>query len=119
MVTDLIWMGRFVGAERLDLTLDMILADDFAALEAMRVPLDAEIVAFAERLTDADLAATISYTRASSPEKHSQPLWPALVHLFNHQTHHRGQVHALLTRLTGEAPPLDLLFYQREAKDGV
>jgi uncharacterized damage-inducible protein DinB len=31
----------------------------------------------------------------------------------NHQTHHRGQVHAVLTGLVGEAPELDLLFFQR------
>ena len=45
-----------------------------------------------------------------------QPLAGALAHLFNHQTHHRGQCHMILTRLTGRAPELDLLFYQREAK---
>jgi len=38
---------------------------------------------------------------------------PALAHWFNHQTHHRGQLHALLTGLVGHAPELDLLFYQR------
>jgi uncharacterized damage-inducible protein DinB len=43
----------------------------------------------------------------------TQPLMPALAHWFNHQTHHRGQAHALLTALTGKAPELDLLFYQR------
>jgi uncharacterized damage-inducible protein DinB len=40
-------------------------------------------------------------------------LAPALAHWFNHQTYHRGQVHSLLTGLTGEAPELDLLFFQR------
>jgi uncharacterized damage-inducible protein DinB len=40
-------------------------------------------------------------------------LAPALAHWFNHQTHHRGQVHALLTGLVGEAPELDLLYFQR------
>ena len=37
----------------------------------------------------------------------------AAAHWFNHQTHHRGQVHALLTGLVGSAPELDLLFFQR------
>ena len=37
-----------------------------------------------------------------------------LTHFFNHQTHHRGQAHCILTRITGEAPSLDLLIYQRE-----
>ena len=37
----------------------------------------------------------------------------ALAHWFNHQAHHRGQAHALLTGLVGTAPPLDLLIFQR------
>jgi uncharacterized damage-inducible protein DinB len=50
----------------------------------------------------------------STPELFVQPLSLVLAHLFNHQTHHRGQVHALLTGLTGRAPELDLLFFQRK-----
>jgi uncharacterized damage-inducible protein DinB len=38
---------------------------------------------------------------------------PALAHWFNHQTHHRGQVRALLTGLVSQAPELDLLIFQR------
>jgi uncharacterized damage-inducible protein DinB len=38
---------------------------------------------------------------------------PALAHWFNHQTHHRGQVHAVLAGLVGKAPELDLLIFQR------
>jgi uncharacterized damage-inducible protein DinB len=64
-------------------------------------------------LTPQTLAGTISYKRVSTPELMTQPLMPALAHWFNHQTHHRGQAHALLTALTGKAPELDLLFYQR------
>ena len=47
------------------------------------------------------------------------PLGPALAHLFNHHTHHRGQVHALLTGLTGTAPALDLIVFQRETGIGM
>ncbi len=42
-----------------------------------------------------------------------QPLKPALDHWFNHQTHHRGQAHAILTALGKPAPELDLLVFQR------
>lgn len=55
----------------------------------------------------------------SSPEQFEQQLTFALAHWFNHQTHHRGQVHALLTGLVGEAPELDLLFFQRMAARSV
>jgi uncharacterized damage-inducible protein DinB len=55
------------------------------------------------------------YRRVSSPQEIEQQLAPALAHWFNHQARHRGQVHTLLTGLVGEAPELDLLFYQRLA----
>ena len=55
------------------------------------------------------------YRRVSSPEVFEQQLAPALAHCFNHQTHHRGHVHALLTGLVGEAPALDLLVFQRQS----
>jgi uncharacterized damage-inducible protein DinB len=44
---------------------------------------------------------------------------PLLLHFFNHQTHHRGQAHSILTRLNGEAPSFDLLIYQRETGIGI
>ncbi|WP_226579617.1 DinB family protein [Acuticoccus sediminis] len=119
VVTDRIWMYRFTGRPYPQAALDATACDDFAGLKAVREALDEEIVAWVEGLSDAELAATISYVRATTPEKITQPLAPGLLHLFNHQTHHRGQVHAMLTRLTGQAPPFDLLYYQREAGEGV
>ena len=41
------------------------------------------------------------------------------MHFFNHQTHHRGQVHGLLTGLTGDAPSLDLILFQRASGMGL
>ena len=65
------------------------------------------------------LAAGAESGRVSTPEVFEQALAPALAHWFNHQTHHRGQVHTLLTGLVGRAPELDLLYYQRlSAKPG-
>lgn len=65
-------------------------------------------------LGEARIAGTISYRRVSGPEQFVQQLAPALAHWFNHQTHHRGQTHALLTGLGQPATELDLLFFQRE-----
>jgi uncharacterized damage-inducible protein DinB len=47
-----------------------------------------------------------------------QQLAPALDHFFNHQTHHRGQAHGLLTAITGTAPSFDLILFQRETGIG-
>ena len=51
-------------------------------------------------------------------EEFVQKLTPALDHWFNHQTHHRGHAHMILTSLGKTAPELDLLYYQREVKAG-
>jgi uncharacterized damage-inducible protein DinB len=71
------------------------------------------IVDRVDGLDETRIAGTIKYRRVSSPEQFEQQLAPALAHWFNRQTHHRGQVHALLTGRVGEAPELDLLFFQR------
>ena len=113
LVTDRIWMQRFTGEGEAPERLDAILFDRFDELRPARETEDRRIVDFVDRLDDVRIAGTIQYRRVSTPEIFEQPLVPALAHWFNHQTHHRGQVHALLTGLAGQAPELDLLYYQR------
>ena len=113
LATDRIWMRRFTGQGEAPDRLDAILFETFDDLRATRKAEDRRIVAFVDGLDDIRLADTFKYRRVSSPEQFEQQLAPALAHWFNHQTHHRGQVHALLTGLVGEAPPLDLLLFQR------
>src|ERR1700729_898679 len=115
LVTDRIWMQRFTGEGDAPNRLDAILFESFDGLRAAREAEDRRIVDYVERLDDARIAGTIKYRRVSSPEEFEQELAPALAHWFNHQTHHRGHVHALLTGLVGEAPELDLLYFQRLA----
>ena len=119
LATDMIWMKRFTGTGEAPDRLDAIVADDFATLRTAREAFDGRIVDYVDWLTDEAIATPFSYVRVSSPEPVTQPLGPALMHLFNHQTHHRGQVHALLTRLANTAPSFDLLAYQRASGDGM
>lgn len=113
LVTDRVWQNRFTGESEAPDRLDTIMFESFDELRAARTAEDVRIIGYLDSLDDARIADTIKYRRVSSPEEFEQPLGPALAHWFNHQTHHRGQVHALLTGLTGAAPELDLLFYQR------
>jgi uncharacterized damage-inducible protein DinB len=113
LTTDRIWMRRFTGEGGAPDRLDAILFDGFGELRVAREAEDRRIVDYVDQLDDDRIAGTIRYRRVSTPEEFEQPLAPALAHWFNHQTHHRGQVHALLTGLVGEAPELDLLFFQR------
>lgn len=114
LATDLIWMRRFTGSGSAPDRLDAVVHEDLPALWAARQAEDARIVRYVQSLDDAALAGSIRYQRVSSPHIHVQALAPALAHWFNHQTHHRGQAHAILTGLRTPAPELDLLFFQRE-----
>jgi len=113
LTADRIWLKRFTGEGEAPDRLDAILFEQLADLATARAAEDRRLIAFVDTLDAARLAGTIRYRRVTSPEEIEQPLTLALAHLFNHQTHHRGQAHAILTGLTGEAPPLDLLFFQR------
>ncbi len=118
LLTDRMWMARFTGEPPLLEPLDAILYDAFADLQAARAIEDTRIIGFVNGLDDAALSRRFSYRRASTPERYKQDLGPALDHLFNHQTHHRGQVHAILTGLGATAPSLDLLRFQRDVGFG-
>jgi len=110
LVTDRIWMQRFTGEGEAPNRLDAILFETLDELRVARETEDRRIVDFVERLDEARIAGTIKYRRVSSPEQFEQQLAPALAHWFNHQTHHRGQIHALLTGLVGTAPARFVVF---------
>jgi uncharacterized damage-inducible protein DinB len=88
-------------------------------LRAARQAEDRRIAAYMASLEEPDLDRIIRYRTISNPDDVAQKLAPALFQMFNHQTHHRGQVHGLLTKITGEAPSLDLILYQRETGIGL
>lgn len=114
VVGDLIWMRRFTGTGPSPDRLDAILSDTFDDLIKIRRALDERIIAYIAELNDDDLAGEFTYRTIIKPAEISQPLAPALSHFFNHQTHHRGQAHCLLTQISGDAPSLDLIQFQRE-----
>ena len=115
LVGDRIWLRRLTGEGPVHERLDEVLYPDFEDLRLARETEDRRIIDYVASLTDADLAETVRYRTISNPADIEQELLPVLVNFFNHQTHHRGQAHCLLTRLTNRAPSLDLLMYQRES----
>lgn len=116
LVGDRIWMRRFTGKGEVPASLDATLYDDFTALRVARRAEDADISRYVESLSDDDLGRKIRYRTLSNPADIEQVLSPALDHFFNHQTHHRGQAHALLSPILGNeaTPSFDLIIYQRE-----
>lgn len=121
LVTDRIWMNRFTKEGPTYAALDAVPCADLSTLRGEREAEDRRIVGYVDTLSEDQLAATFTYTPVTNPKPLTQPLSPALAHLFNHQTHHRGQVHGLLTALAGRdaAPPLDLIYFQRETSIGL
>ncbi|HEY6383052.1 MAG TPA: DinB family protein, partial [Pseudolabrys sp.] len=120
LVGDRIWMRRFTGEGEIPPSLDAILYDNFDRLRAARRNEDERIRRYISALSEADLAKTIRYRTVVNPQDIEQPLAPALDHFFNHQTHHRGQAHALLSAISGNelTPSFDLIIYQRQTGDG-
>ena len=118
LVSDRILMRRFTGSGETPDRLDAILHDDVASLWAARQAEDQRIIDYIEGLTPADLETPFRYRTIVVPRLVEQDLAPALDHFFNHQTHHRGQLHCLITSMTGDAPSLDLILFQRETGAG-
>jgi uncharacterized damage-inducible protein DinB len=113
LVTDRLWFGRIEGVDRGITALDQILCEDLAALRAAREAEDERITTLVDGLDEAALAKDLSY-RSMLGGTLTLPLRVALAAVFNHQTHHRGQVHALLKEAGAEPPALDIPVYWSE-----
>jgi uncharacterized damage-inducible protein DinB len=114
LLADRIWMGRFTGAPFAATSLAAELHADFSELQRERAATDAAISAWVASLSEEDLAGTLSYTSIVNPAPREQPLWFALAHFFNHQTHHRGQLTTLLFQRGIDPGVTDLLWLSQE-----
>jgi uncharacterized damage-inducible protein DinB len=116
LVADRLWMGRFTGHGSPGIhALDQILYPELAGLRVAREAEDARIVAWIDALGLPALNSTLRYETMTEPRRaQAIPLRLALAHFFNHETHHRGQAHGLLSQTAVAPPPLDLLLWFRE-----
>jgi uncharacterized damage-inducible protein DinB len=116
---DLIWFGRLAAhppfADRLDLAglpqpngIRFIVSEDLAKLRPIRERIDRLIVGFVDGLTDADVGGVLEYRRTDGTPNR-KVLSSVLSHIFNHQTHHRGQITTLLTQAGIDVGVTDLL----------
>ncbi|MEM8870271.1 MAG: DinB family protein [Pseudomonadota bacterium] len=99
---DALWLARFGGNPRPeDLTTPP--PSVFDELIRQRSALDHQIEAWCANLGDKDLDGDVIWYPGGGTIRASKPRRLCLMHMFNHQTHHRGQVHAMLTA-AGTAP---------------
>ena len=122
LLADRIWLGRFASAfpamealQQAQLvqqfsSLGDELYADFTELSTQRLATDKVITQFADELTAVQLAGTMKYHN-SQGKLREHPTWVAVAHMFNHQTHHRGQLTTLLHQLGHDVGVTDFVAY--------
>jgi len=116
LVGDRVWLWRLTAKPGTALPnrppeitgLNQELYENFDELRAARVKEDARIATVISRYSDADLSCKLDYANMLGEERHT-PMAQVLAHVFNHQTHHRGQVHGLLSDTRIVPPSLDMI----------
>jgi len=97
---DQIWMSRFAGTPRPEggIPASVSLFPEWDAMKRTRTVFDETMIAWADALDPSWLAGDLIYYSASAKRDITAPKWLLVTHMFNHQTHHRRQVHCLLTQ---------------------
>ena len=111
------WMSRFDGWPKPEVGLKQSagMCPDFAALQARREAADADIIAWARRVDESWLAEDLVWFSGAANKELRRPKGPLVVHFFNHQTHHRGQAHGLLTACGQDTGDTDLFLVVPDA----
>ncbi len=116
LVADRIWLRRITGTGTAPMELNVVLYEDLAELRKARAAEDERFIRLTASLAPDAFERSVSYTPVTVPTPVTEPLGGMLAHVFNHQTHHRGQVHAILTSLGQPSVVLDMIAFLR--KDG-
>jgi uncharacterized damage-inducible protein DinB len=105
---DKAWMGRFSGNPLVVNVIGEELYEEFDALKAERRALDQQILDWSHALSPEWLNRPFKYTSNVDGKTRVLPAWVLVMHMFNHQTHHRGQVTTLLKQLGHDPGITDL-----------
>ncbi len=116
---DLMWMARFEGLERPRLKMGEIIHDDFADLRGARIEMDTRIVSWADSLDAGWLTAPLNYRSGVDGVLRRLPAWTLVTHMFNHQTHHRGQLTTLMFQIGIDPGVTDLPWLPGLTEDGL
>jgi uncharacterized damage-inducible protein DinB len=108
LLGDRIWLGRFESpAPSRTPPLNTVLYDDFGSLREARTAEDARMEAFFTAANPEFFTREIRYINSMGVDCLDRTA-VAAAHLFNHQTHHRGQVHVMLSQTSVKPPSLDM-----------
>jgi uncharacterized damage-inducible protein DinB len=114
---DRIWMSRFTDLPKPEggIPTSVSLHTDWEPLKQARTEFDATMVKWADALDPAWLAGDLTWFSGGSQKELMQPKWILVTHMFNHGTHHRGQVHCMLTQAGVKAHTTDLPWMPEQA----
>ncbi len=107
---DLAWLSRITGDPTDVPPLGVDLYEDYAELHAARVTLDQRIVDWVSGFSREWLADSLSYVSRIDNQRRTIPNWVLATHMFNHQTHHRGQITTMLSQLGLDIGSTDIPF---------
>lgn len=105
---DKAWMGRFTGNPCTTDNMGIDLYSDFNELREEREKMDQQIIEWSKTLTREWLESEMTYTSKVDNKPRTMPNWAAVSQLFNHQTHHRGQITTLIRQLGKDPGPTDI-----------
>jgi len=107
---DRMWMSRFADVAKPEVGIpgSVTLYPDWEILKSERAGFDRKILDWAGTIDDDWLAADQTFFSAATQREWTRPRWVLVTHMFNHQTHHRGQVHCMLTQAGGKPSDTDL-----------
>lgn len=109
---DRTWMSRFtdVPAPPGGIPGSVSLYADWDELKSARKDFDQTMITWADTVDPAWLAVDQTFYSGATKREWTRPRWHLVAHMFNHQTHHRGQVHCMLTQAGGKPSDTDLTF---------
>lgn len=109
---DQIWMSRFDAAPKPtgNIAQSVALFPDWEKLKTERGDFDGRIITWADDIKADWLAAEQTFFSGAIGREVTRPRWALVTHMFNHQTHHRGQVHCMLTQAGVRPSDTDLTF---------
>ena len=114
LVGDRLWLARIEGTPSPHQRLVEQPCATLEELRSARAAEDARMTTMLDATDEEDLPRAVRYRMVTRPDSVATPLHLCWLHMFNHQTHHRGQVHDQLTQTDVPPPPLDLIYYMRE-----
>jgi len=119
LLADLIYRKRLEKKPTVHTRLDEVLHEDFGALEAAHRTNDIWYVAFCAGMSQEELDAQLTFTAVGMDREEifSLPMKLCLTNLFQHQIHHRGQVHQMIAEAGHYPPPVDVVKFGRGDMD--